>query len=132
MLLWDLAVPGDRKKIVYMLRMGGVRNETQQDLNKMIDFVNFGGQKFRPDAVFPLHRLQAGYWVRVDYYIMVNRIHVPVIVQCQIDGCSINSKDGAVVWQSFRAMAVGCLTILEMEVDDCSWPPLSFIFEPSV
>ena len=73
-------------------------------------------------SVFTLDRLQAGHWVRVDYYIMVNGAHVSVIVQCQSDGCSLSSKDGAVVWQSFGQVAAGCLTILDVAVDDYSCP----------
>ena len=48
--------------------------------------------------------------------------HVLVIVQCQTDGCSLSCKDGAVVWQSFGHLAAGCLTILEMAVDDRRCP----------
>ena len=70
-------------------------------------------------SVFTLNRLQAGHWVRVDYYIVVDWAHVLVIVQCQSDGCSLSSKDGTVVWQSFGQVAAGCLTILEMAVDNC-------------
>ena len=33
------------KKIICMLKMGGFRNGTQQELNKMVDMVQFGGQK---------------------------------------------------------------------------------------
>ena len=58
------------------------------------------------------------HWVRVDYYIMMNWTHVSVIVQCQSDGFSLSSKDGAIVWQSFGQLVAGCLTILEMAVDD--------------
>ena len=40
-----------QQKIVYILKMGGFWNETQQDLNKMVDMVKLGGgQKDRPDA----------------------------------------------------------------------------------
>ena len=34
----------------------------------------------------------------------MNWTHVSVIVQCQNDGCSLTSKDGAVVWQSFGSV----------------------------
>ena len=67
-------------------------------------------------SVFTLNRLQAGHWVRVNYYIVVDWAHVFVIFQCQSDGCSLSSKDGAVVWQFFDQVAAGCLTILEMAV----------------
>ena len=78
--------------------------------------------------VFSLNRQQAGHWISLDYYILMNWTHVPVVVQHQTDGCSISSKDGAVVWQSFRQLATGCRTILEMAVDDCRCPlSLSFI-----
>ena len=53
---------------------------------------------------------------------MGNWTHAPVVVQCQTDGCSLSSKDGAVVWQSFAQLAAGCLTFLEMAVDDCRCP----------
>ena len=48
--------------------------------------------------------------------------HVLVIVQCQIDGCSLSCKDGAIFCQSFGKLAAGCLTILEMAVDDRHCP----------
>ena len=67
-------------------------------------------------SVFTLNRLQAGHWVRVNYYIVVDWAHVLVIVQSQGDGCSLSSKHDAVVWQSFGQVAAGCLTILEMAV----------------
>ena len=38
------------------------------------------------------------------------------------DGCSLSCKDGAIVWQSFGKLAAGCLTILEMAVDDHRCP----------
>ena len=31
------------KKIVYMLKMGGFRNGTQQDLNEIVNMVKLGG-----------------------------------------------------------------------------------------
>ena len=52
----------------------------------------------------------------------MNWTHVSVKVQCQSDACSLTSKDGAVVWQSFGQLAAGCLTILEMAVDDRRCP----------
>ena len=73
-------------------------------------------------GVFTLNCLQTRHWVRVDYYIVMNWTHVSVIVQCQSDGCSLSSKDGAIVWQSFGQLAAGCLTILEMAVDDRHCP----------
>ena len=79
-------------------------------------------------GVFTLNCLQTGHWVRVDYHIMMDWAHVLVIVQYQTDGCSLSSKDGAVVWQSFGHLAAGCLTILEMAVDDrrCPHTPVHF------
>ena len=53
---------------------------------------------------------------------MMNCIHESVIVQCQGDGCSLSCKDDAVVWQSFGQLAAGCLTVLEMVVDDRRCP----------
>ena len=53
---------------------------------------------------------------------MVNWTHVLVVVQCQSDGCSLGSKDGAVVRQSLGQAAAGCLAILEMTVYDCCCP----------
>ena len=72
-------------------------------------------------SVFALYRLQAGHWVKVDHHIVVNWTHVLAIVQCQGDGCSLSTKYGAVVWQSFGQLAAG-LTIQEMAVDDCRCP----------
>ena len=63
-----------------------------------------------------------GHWVRVDYRIMMDWVHVLVLVQCQTYGCSLSCKDGAVVWQSFGQLAAGCLTILELAVDDRCCP----------
>ena len=71
---------------------------------------------------FTLNCQQTGYWVRVDYYIVMNWTHLSVIVQCQSDGCSLSCKDDAVVWLSFGQLAAGCLTILEMVVDDHCCP----------
>ena len=42
-------------------------------------------------CVFGLYQRQAGHWVRVDYYIAMTLAHVPVIVQCQDNGCSFSS-----------------------------------------
>ena len=70
-----------------------------------------------------------GHWVRVDHYIVMDWAHVLVIVQCQTDGSSLGCKDGAVVWQSFGHLAAGCLTILEMAVDDRRCPHSLVHFE---
>ena len=73
-------------------------------------------------GVFTLNCLQTGHWVRVDCYIMMDWAHVLVIVQCQTDGCSLSCKDGAIVKQTFGQLGAGCLTILEMAVDDRRCP----------
>ena len=73
-------------------------------------------------SVFARYRPQAGHWVRVDHHIVVNCAHVLVIVQCQGEGCSLSSKDGAVVWQYFGQLAADCPTIQEMAVDHCCYP----------
>ena len=78
--------------------------------------------KKRVLGVFTLNCLQTGHRVRVDYHIMMDWVNVLVIVQCQTDGCSLSCKDGAVVWPSFGQLAAGCLTILEMAVDDRRCP----------
>ena len=50
---------------------------------------------------------------------------MPIIVQCQGNGCSLSSKDGAVVRESLGQLAAGRLAILEMAVDDrCRPDPL--------
>ena len=73
-------------------------------------------------GVFTLNCLQTGYWVRVDFHIVMDWAHVLVIVQCQTDGGSLSCKDSAVVWQSFGQLAAGCLTMLEMVLADRSCP----------
>ena len=69
-------------------------------------------------SIFALNCLQARHWVRADYNIVLYRIHVPIIVQCQCDCCCLSSEDGTVIWESFRQLAASRLTTLEMEVDD--------------
>ena len=69
-------------------------------------------------SIFALNCLQARHWVRADYNIVLYRIHVPIIVQCQCDSCCLSSEDGTVIWESFRQLAASRLTTLEMEVDD--------------
>ena len=73
-------------------------------------------------GVFTLNCLQTGHWVRGDTYIVMDWAHVLVIVQRQSDGCGLSCKDGAAVWQFFWQLAAGCLTILEMAVDDHCCP----------
>ena len=73
-------------------------------------------------GIFALNCLQARHWVRVDYAIVLYRIHVPIVVQCQGDGCCLSCKDGTVIWESFGQLAVNRLTILEMAVDDRCCP----------
>ena len=72
-------------------------------------------------GVSTLNCLQTGHWFRVDNY-MMDLAHVLVVVQCITDGCSLSWKDGVVVWQSFGQLAAGCLTILEMAIDDRRCP----------
>ena len=55
--------------------------------------------------------------VRVDYNIMSHWLHVPIIVRWQSDGCSLSSKNCAVIWESLR-QAVASLTILDLVVGD--------------
>ena len=43
-----------------------------------------------------------------------------VLTICVLDTGFISCKYGAVVWQSFGQMAAGCLTILEMAVENAS------------
>ena len=76
----------------------------------------------RVPSVFALYLLQAEHWVRVHDHIVVNWVHILVIVQCQCDGYSLSSKDGAVVWQLFGQVAASCFTIQEMAVIDCCCP----------
>ena len=45
-----------------------------------------------------------------------------ITVQCQGNGCSLSSKDGTVIPVSFGQLAAGCLTILEMTVDNRCCP----------
>ena len=73
-------------------------------------------------GIFALNCLQARHWVRVDYDIVLYRTHVPIVVQCQGDGCCLSSKDGTVIWESLGQLAVSHLTILEMAVDDRCCP----------
>ena len=73
-------------------------------------------------SIFAFNCLQARHWVRVNYDIVLFRIHVPIIVQCQCDCHCFSSKDGTVIWESFGQLAVSRLTILEMAVDDRCFP----------
>ena len=70
--------------------------------------------------IFALNRLQARHRVRVENHTLLYRIHVPITVQCQGNGCSLSSKD--VVRKSFGQLTTGRLTILEMAGDDCCCP----------
>ena len=72
--------------------------------------------------IFALNRLLAKHWVRVEYNIMLYRAHVPSIVQCQGNGWSLTSKDGAVIRESLGQLSAVRLTILEMAVDDRCCP----------
>ena len=73
-------------------------------------------------SIFAFNCLQARHWVREDYDIVLYRIHVPIIVQCQCDCCCLSSKDGTVIWESFGQLAASRLTILQLAVDDRCCP----------
>ena len=53
------------------------------------------------ERVFILNRLLEGRWIWVDYYTMLNWVHIPVRVQWQRDGCCISIRDSAFVWHCF-------------------------------
>ena len=72
-------------------------------------------------SIFAFNYLQARHRFRVDYDIMLYRIHMPIIIQCQCDGGCLSSEDGTVIWESFGQLAAS-LTILEMAVDDRHCP----------
>ena len=72
--------------------------------------------------IFTINHQQARHRIRLEYNIMHYRIHVPIIVQSQGNGCSLSSIDDAVIRESFRHLAVRRLTILWMVVDD-RWCP---------
>ena len=67
--------------------------------------------------IFALNRLQARHWVRVEYNIVLYSVHVPIIVQCQGNGCNLSSKDGAVIWEFLGQLAAGRLNNLESGED---------------
>ena len=67
-------------------------------------------------CILALNRLQARHWVRVEYNIVLYRVHVPIIVQCQGNGCSLSSKDGAVI----RESVIDVLTGLVLDYTVCS------------
>ena len=69
--------------------------------------------------IFALNRPHARQWVRVDYNIVQQ---VRIIVQCQDDGRSLSSKDGAVIWESFGQLVASRLAILKVTVDDRCCP----------
>ena len=73
-------------------------------------------------GIFALNCLQVRHWIRVDYDIVLYRIHVPIVVQCQGDGCCLSSKDGTVIWEYFGQLVASRLTTLEMAVDDHCCP----------
>ena len=77
-------------------------------------------------SVFTLNCLQTGHWVRVDNNAVMDWAYVLVMVQRQTDGCGLSCEDDAAVWQFFGQLAAGCLTILEMAVDD-RWCPHSLV-----
>ena len=59
---------------------------------------------------------------QIFYDIVLYGIHVPIIVQCQCDGCCLSSEDGTVIWESLGQLAASWLTILKMAVDDRCCP----------
>ena len=67
-----------------------------------------------------LHPQSPAIWV--EYSIVLYRNHVPIIVQCQGNGCSHSSKNGVVVQESFGHLATGHPTILEIAVGDRRCP----------
>ena len=73
-------------------------------------------------GIFSHNCLQARHFVSVDYNIVLYRIHMPIVGQCQGDGCCLSSKYGTVIWESFGQLAASRLTILEMAVDDPCCP----------
>ena len=73
-------------------------------------------------SILAFNRLQARHWVRIDYDIMLYRIHVLIIVKCQCDCCCLSSKDATVIWEVCGQRSAIRLTILEMAVDDCCCP----------
>ena len=83
--------------------------------------------KWKVLSAFAFNWPQTGHKVRINDYIVPDWLHVPIIVQCQSDACSLSSNDGAAVWQSFVLVAASCPTILEMAVDDCRRPTLGKI-----
>ena len=60
--------------------------------------------------IFALNCLHARHWVRVEYIVLYG-VHVPIIVLCKGNGCSIRSKNGAVIRESLGQLATGRLTI---------------------
>ena len=73
-------------------------------------------------SICPLNHSQTRHWVKVDYNIMLHWLHVPIIVQCQSDGHSLSSNDGAVIREYLGQAVASYLTILETTVGDCCCP----------
>ena len=84
--------------------------------------LSLNAQYERVVSIFAFNCLQARHWVRVDYDIVLYRIHVSIIIQCRCDCCCLSSKYGTVIWESFGQLAASRLTILEMAVDDRCCP----------
>ena len=76
-------------------------------------------------SIFALNRLQARHWVRVDYDIVLYRIHVQIIVQCQGDGCRLCSNVGTGQWQVISPF-------WKWRLMTAAAPALSLILDPSV
>ena len=68
-----------------------------------------GGSWYDKWEGFALNCLQTRQCVRVVYNTMLYRIYVPIIVQCQSDGCSLSSKAGTEIRESFEQLTAGCL-----------------------
>ena len=83
------------------------------------------GRDLASERVFgisPLNPLRTRHWVRVDYDIVLYRIHVPKIVYWHGDDCLLGSKDGTVIWESFGQLPATGPTIMKMAVDNHCCP----------
>ena len=82
--------------------------------------------------IFALNRLQARHWVWVEYNIMLYRLHVPIIVQCQGNGCSLSSKilllSGSLLDSWWQVVS----PFWKWRLITAAAPTLSLILDPSV
>ena len=74
----------------------------------------------------------ARHWVRVEYNIVLYRVHVPIIVKCQGNGCSLSSKDGAVIRESLDSWRQVVSPFWKWRLTTAAAPTLSLILYPSV